>query len=61
MLFSETNKSNKDFFLMAEPANHNQKYEQDTFDQAFLKVLHEVQALGFAKNLKKLEEHLKVP
>lgn len=42
-------------------SDRKQQYEQDTFDKAFLKVLHEVQSLGFAKNVKKLEEHLEIP
>lgn len=47
--------------MSKDPDDKKQKYDQDAFDKAFLKVLHEVQSLGFAKNVKKLEEHLKIP
>lgn len=36
-------------------------YEQDSFDKAFIKVLYELQTLGFCKNISALEEHLDIP
>lgn len=36
-------------------------YEQDTFDKAFIKVLYELQTIGFCKNISALEEYLDIP
>lgn len=36
-------------------------FHQDTFDKATIKVLHELQKLGFCKNVTSIEEHLEIP
>lgn len=36
-------------------------FHQDTFDKATIKVLHELQKLGFCRNVASIEEYLEIP
>lgn len=47
--------------MKPQQGHRKSKYEQDVFDKAFLLILHELQQLGFAKNVKKVEEFLDIP
>jgi hypothetical protein len=40
--------------------NQRPKVEQDTFDRATIKVIHELQKLGFCKNISQIEDYLQL-
>jgi hypothetical protein len=49
----------KNFLHMA--SSHHTKPKLDGFDKAFIKVLFELQKIGFCKNVAQIEEYLSIP
>lgn len=54
-----TQELHKIFFCMSKTKTST--YDQDTFDKAFINAIHELQKIGFCKNVAQLEEYLEIP